>query len=424
MNPDKIHIDVISTVHEFDSIEQDWTSLIKIVDAEIFQTFIWQRTWWEFFGENKPLHIITFKIKEQIIGILPMFIDQFYLMGKRIYRCLRMIGSLSMQPQNGVLPVDLALSDYLSIIAHPEYEGRILNKLRTYLNSVGNIFDEILFNELPQKSSLFTKLIPFLKNENWDITKEQASLCPQIKFPETWKGLLSDLSSNARYQIRRDIRKITRDNLFRVEIPSTSKEIEYSFQKLVVFHQERWQDLGMPGIFCDERILGFFREITLRFNEKGWLMLKNLTANGNLIAVDLLFSFKKTTYLVQRGLDINSDYHQFGPGNALLYYVIKEELEKGMEVYDFLRGDESYKFRMANFLPVNQKISLTKQKLRPGLRYFKKVLRGYNTSKIKMTIEREIFNVHTRQDKITGTIHYLENLVNRGVRKINSKQKP
>lgn len=410
--------EIISTESGFDAIAEEWNALVEVADAYIFQTYEWQRIWWRIFGGNNSLHILLFRDGKQLVGIMPMFFDYFRIMGFPIYRSLRLIGSRIIQPESGSVPVELAFSDYLSMIAHPDYEQEVSRSLKNYLQSNPEMCDEIILEEVPENSSLLTSLLPaFDDHSDWEYEVNDASVCPRIEFPESWDDLLSDLSSNARYQIRRDIRRVTEDEIFELHTAQTREEARQAFWHLVEFHQRRWQNLGQPGIFADDRILEFFREITMKFHKKGWLSFKSVTAEGQYIAIDLLFKFKGTMYMIQRGFDDSSEYNQYGPGNVLLYCVIKEAIQDGLKAYDFLRGEESYKLRTANKTPQNKKVILQNGNGNQKNR----LVRRYAHVKRKLQNEKHVAGVHLKkQGPASAANTYLKKLFQRGKRKLTN----
>ena len=58
----------------------------------------------------------------------------------------------------------------------------------------------------------------------------------------------------------------------------------------------------------------------------------------------LVFDFANTFFLYNSGF--NPDlYSQLGTGNVLTAYTIQQAIEQKKQTYDFLSGDEEYKFR-------------------------------------------------------------------------------
>lgn len=420
IQPESLKLEIISSESGFDAIAEEWNSLVDVADVHIFQTFEWQRIWWKIFGGNNRLHILLFRDQERLVGIMPTFLDYYRLLDLPIYRCLRFIGSRIIKPEKGSVPVDLAFSDYLSVIAHPDYEREVNRTLENYLKTNRSLYNEIILEEVPENSSLLSFVLAEMEESpEWQCTIKEASVCPQIEFPESWDELLSDLSSNARYQIRRDIRRVSEDKIFELQTAQSREEVQQAFENLVEFHQRRWHNLGQPGIFADKRILKFFREITMKFHEKGWLSFRSLTAEGNCVAVDLLFKFKGTLYMIQRGFDDSSEFNQYGPGNVLLYCVIKEAIQGDFNRYDFLRGEESYKLRTANRTPQNREIMIQKQsgsgKSDSGINRY---VRGYARLKRKLQNEKHVLGVHLdKGNTLPGLGSYFKKLYRRGIHK-------
>lgn len=390
-----LNVEIVSTDAGFDAIAKEWAGLTEVADVTVFQTYEWQRTWWRIFGGNHQLHIILFRENQLLVGIMPFFIDHFRILGHPVYRSLRLIGSRLSQAEKGSVPVELPFGGYLSVIAHPEYKNEVVKTLKDYIQAHPGQYDELILEELPEDSRLLTSLLAdFRTTPDWRCTVQNASVCPQIVFPDSWEDLLSNLSSNARYQIRRDIRRVTDDKLFEFKTAVTRQEIKQAFDRLVQFHQQRWHKLGLPGIFADGRLRGFFRDLTLRFHKKGWLALKSVTAEGKYVAIDLYFRFNNTMYLLQRGFDESSDYNQYGPGNVLLYCSMKQALEDGMEAFDFLRGEAGYKMRTANIVKRNKRLIIQHKTSRQKIN---KLVRKYAHLKRKLKNEKYIMRVYAEK---------------------------
>jgi len=413
-----LDVEIITDENGFNTIANEWRSLVESANVYIFQTYEWQRTWWKIFGSNNVLHIILLRDQERLVGILPMFVDFYRVWGKSIYRSLRMMGSRIIQPQGDSVPLELAFSDYLTRIAHPQYEAEVDMAFQRYLGKHAHQFDEILFEEIPEDNAIFTSLLPLFDQKEWQYEIVDASVCPKIELPSTMNELLGNLSSNARYQIRRDIRRGTNGKIFERRRAQSEKEVEDAFQILVHFHQQRWHNLGQPGIFTDARLLRFYREITFLFHKRGWLAFDSLFADDQCVAIDLLFKFKKTLYMMQRGFDDASPYNQYGPGNVLLYTVIKEAIDEGLLVYDFLRGEENYKLRTANKFQQNKEVVLrtrNQSKVRLG---WCRGIRNYAHLKRKLSNEKYVIGVYFKLHKPGVALgSYVREVYHRGVRK-------
>ncbi len=360
-NEDQLSYEIITDEAEFDALKEEWNKLVDDAKSQIFQTFEWQRYWWKYYGEStSKLNIVLFRKSDELVAILPTFIDTFQIWGKSVYRCLRFIGSSVMQPHDSKMIGLIAYTDYLDIIVDPAYKNWIIQAVCEYLYTYRTDIDRIVLDEIPEDSLLLDIAESFTEESTpyWNVTLHEASVCPVIKLPGTWNKFLNKLSSNARYQIRSDVKKVYDDKrkLFDIKKIESGSDRTAAYNVLTAYHQERWNRKGFPGAFADSKRYHFLKDVMDRFHERGCLLFLVLTPRDEpdeYLALDILFQYKEKTYLIERAFNANSPLSDEGPGNVLLYSVIKNKIEKGEKAYDFLRGDEDYKLRTANHLVQN-----------------------------------------------------------------------
>lgn len=416
-----LRIQIITDNYEFDKIVDEWNELADKADVHIFQTYEWLHTWWKHFGSLSRLHILLFYDGDKLIGIVPLFEDSYRVFGKPVFRILRMLGSTVWQPKGGGFSVSLAFSDYLDIIVHPGYEGRVVKNFIQYIENLAGRFDQIELDEVPENSLLSRSFSPALKEKHWDYEITDASVCPCLFLPPSWEEFVSGNSGNSRSQIRRYLRSVTEKNIFRVKSAQTREEIEKAFRLLVKFHQTRWNNLGHPGIFSDRRIYNFLSDVIPLFSKKGWLLFKTIESceKNKTVSVDLLFKFKKTIYLVQRGFNDESPLSKQSPGNVLLYTEIQEAINNNFRIYDFLRGNEVYKLRGSNAVVRNKRFTIWGARQRQTSKYMLfLVLENYISFKRRLLMEREFIKAHIhKRSHLTGFLYYLTSLLQRGKEK-------
>ncbi|HKJ67708.1 MAG TPA: GNAT family N-acetyltransferase [bacterium] len=419
-NSSPLSIELVSTAAEFEALSDAWNTLAEAAVVHIFQTFEWQYTWWKHFGGSNQLHILCFRKDGQLVGIAPFFLDIFRILGRPVYRALRLIGSSVMQPQGGGFYLQLAFSDYLSLITLPEYEEKVMHSLEIYIRMQRKLFDEIILDEIPENDPLISYLIPLLDEHQWNYTMRDDSVCPVIDLPTSWDDLLKDLSSNARYQIRRHIRNATQKEMFQIEEARTREEVERAYEHLVEFHQRRWNKVGYPGVFADKRVHDFLEDGIYQLRSEDRLLVQSVKADGAYVAVDVLFRHRDSIYLIQRGFDDESPVIKRSPGNALLYTVIKDAIDKGYQCYEFLRGEEEYKSRTATRFVTNKNVILRHQA--SGKRFPSQVLallHWYTSLKTRLVLERKILSIQLEQHNFISAIGaYLRFLYQRIVEKM------
>jgi CelD/BcsL family acetyltransferase involved in cellulose biosynthesis len=99
---------------------------------------------------------------------------------------------------------------------------------------------------------------------------------------------------------------------------------------------------GRKGRFMDARMTEFFHALArICFMEK-WLHLAFLDIDGALAATVLSFKYNNALFLYNSAYE--AEYRRLSPGVLLTAYVIRDAIAEGLQTFDFMRGDERYKY--------------------------------------------------------------------------------
>lgn len=405
---------IISDVEEFLALKKQWNELAESSAASIFQTFEWSSTWWKYFGAGKELFIIILHDAQHLVGIVPFFQDTVHLGGWHFCTCLRLLGSTIMKVEGKDLKGLLPYSDYLDIIVRPGSEEMVCQALLEVLEQEQSSFQQIIFDEVPEQSVILSFLVPLLQQRKVDFEITDACACAGIALHSSWQEYLSDLSKSSRYKVRKFLKKAhhSKHKIFEIERVTHLKNMDEFFEILVALHQQRWHEVGYPGSFAERRFHAFIKEMVTLCIPKGWAqiyVLKSIPEHDKCVAVDLIFTFNNKYYLSQRAFDITSTLSDEGPGNVLLYQEVKDAIEKGCDKLDFMRGEESYKFRSANYCTQNKRLMIRQAgKLKTGAI---RIARGCVKAKRQLVFERDSLRVTISERKfLGGLLYYLKHL--------------
>jgi CelD/BcsL family acetyltransferase involved in cellulose biosynthesis len=89
----------------------------------------------------------------------------------------------------------------------------------------------------------------------------------------------------------------------------------------------------------------FFRAVLPTIAARGWLRMTLLQVNQEAVAAYCDFDYQGKTLVYNSGL-LPDRYSHLSTGIVLLAYNIQHAIEKGNHLFDFLRGNETYKYRM------------------------------------------------------------------------------
>lgn len=412
-----MEIKIVSEMKEFLELKDSWKEITENSDTTIFQTYIWNKTWWKYFGEGKTLFILTIYEDGKLVGIFPGFLDDIHFFGRRIYSCLRLLGTTVFQPQGEELKGLKIYSDYMDMIVRPGYGSKVGAALTAFFfNSEPEPpFDEVVLEEIREDSHISKWLLPCMDNKNIRYSSEDQSACPVTPLEPTWEKYLATMSKRRRNHARKYIRYVEDPEIktYNFERAETAEQVNSLFQKLTDLHQKHWNTLGQPGVFKEKRYFLFLKEAVQLFFEEGnlWLHgINSLEDNNKTVAVDLHLVHKKRICLLQRAYDSGPEIKAGSPGTVLLYNSLLHGIKHNYELFDFLRGEDSYKYRTANTTLQNKKyiIPLSDTGLLP------KAAKTYPGVKRKILLEAEKAKIVFRGKPIHMALKdYIQYTVNR-----------
>jgi CelD/BcsL family acetyltransferase involved in cellulose biosynthesis len=121
---------------------------------------------------------------------------------------------------------------------------------------------------------------------------------------------------------------------------------------LVDLHTMRSQ--GKSRAFASERYIGFHNKLVQALLAKDWVRLFSLDVGHRSAAVIYNFAYGDRHYFYQSGRDPNYAKHRVGL--VLMHRVIQEAIGEHATVFDFLRGEEDYKYRWATEKETNLRL--------------------------------------------------------------------
>ena len=297
------------------------------------------------FDQDKTLNVLCATKDDKLVGIAPL---------RRSRRNINNILKYTV-----IEPLAEGNTDYSGLIL-AENEAECLQIFLTHLFDQKD-WDLIYLSQVPQMSLLFDLLIkhrcllPKFK-------LEEAAICPYIPIPSTVDELMKGLSSNFRRNLKKRMRKLEKDH-GKVELKKYYElgSLDDTMQIFFNLHQKRWVSKGERGVFSQQAVRDTFLTKAKLFAEKGWFSLYFLMVNGKPVAAKYCFKYKRKLYGSLSGFD--PVYSAYGVGNLLMLKVLERCVKKGIREYDFMQGDESYKFNWTNKYRRNWNIIFVNKKL-------------------------------------------------------------
>lgn len=337
------------------ALQQEWQALqAHCPDATPYQTWEWNEAWWRHFGSRKRLRLLLFKTVapgnpeaaenaggpgshrrsvgdrrpgEKLVGIAPLYASWHLGMP------LRRLAWLGTGP-----------ADYLGPVALPEYANEVSAALLKYIDRDLRGWDIADLQQLRPLSPLM-KFAP----TPWPHRdpEAQAALpmepCPYLALPDTWDEYAKRLGKKMRSNIGYYERLIEKTYPDTRHVLADASSLDAGMTALFDLHQRRWNARWLPGVLGNKRVQTFHRDVAARFLENGWLRLHLLYAEGSIRSVLYCFAYGGRTAYYLGGFA--PELSKFSLGTVLTAKAIRHAIGEGHSEFDFLRGQEPYKYR-------------------------------------------------------------------------------
>ena len=345
-------IEVIETVTAFGLLHDEWNAAAAAsANPNVFLTWEWLRTWWRHFGEDRPgarLHIVVVRDDDGIVAAAPWF-----------------------RARPGVGPVHATVlqqishdaGDYGGIVLvrrHDEAVDALLTHVAAEMSSGTSA---VSLSRLASDSVLLAQLRERVGPHGSGLVATEVELedavCPYADVRDGY-NLAKHLKKHKVRQRMGRLHEKYEDVTFEYH---TGPTLDEGLDRLVRVHQLRWDDLEdeMQGLFSDPVHEAFLLDGIRALDAGGWLRLLTLTADGRTVSAELDFDFAGHVYMFKGAFD--PEFGEFSPGQLTHYRVFEDGIARGVEEFDFMRGDHPYKRRWANGDRSLVGVTLT----RPGL---------------------------------------------------------
>ncbi len=314
---------------EFSSLPASaWNDLLSESLTDVpFLRYEYLNNWWSTRGggEWKQPNLVLVSASEngRLIGLAPLFQDHHD--GRP---ALLLLGSIE-------------ISDYLDLIVRPADLPRFLSGLIDFLAERGPAggvpFD---WYNLPDDSPTLACLKSEAEKRGWNFTSDIYRPTPRIVLHGDFDAYLAGVEKKQRHEIRRKMRRAAEYEIpvrFYIvdQVATLEAELDAFFQLMV-------RDPEKATFLTEAMRRQMQRSAQLAF-EHGYLWLAFLEVGGVRVASSFMFDYKNKLWGYNSG--VNNEYMELSPGWVLLAHSLKWACEHGRYEFDFMRGDEEYKYR-------------------------------------------------------------------------------
>ena len=317
-----MQIDIIDDFEQFDRLKEDWDAVCSADPlATSFVSWAWQRGW----CEVTPYKWVVLAVRLKRMSSYVAFIT----FGRSFARKFRFI-TTDRRLYIGGHP----LSCHTGFVCLPEYTEQVMSSVAVFIQSQIK-WDRFFIREIfDPRLDIFLK---YFSHKKYHIDRINSTPCPYIPLPLSWERYLQDFLNNKTIRkIKKIFRRIENLKDFRItqiQAGNYDKHIDI----LLRLHKLRWPQLP-------EQKLNSFRIIFQHCFENHCLWLPIMWDGTTPIAALAVFIDQKNKIFSSYSLGWDNKFVKLSPGKVIIAYSIKYAIENGFQIYDFLRGNEEYKY--------------------------------------------------------------------------------
>ena len=304
-------IRIVRAGEELAALQPQWWQLWRGAAASPFLAPPWLLPWWQHFrpGELRTVAVLD---EGRLIGLAALYCDRGRL-----------------------LPLGIALSDYLDVLVDPAHPGALPALARGVCELTD--WDECSLEELPPGAAALVMPAP----AGWGDDASPQSACPVLVLPRSVDRLGDAVPAGKLRKLRMSRHRADRCGGFAIERVGIEGVGDF-LRELTRLHRARWQAQGGSEALRGERIEQFLAAATPRLAAVGLARLFLVRLRGRCAGAYYGLSDGRRSYAWLGGFD--PEFAHESPGTLLIAHAIESAVGEGCGEFHFLRGRERYKY--------------------------------------------------------------------------------
>ncbi len=328
-------IDVIDEFGAFERLRPDWDDVYDAdPDSQFFLSWTWLSRWIPML--NGPWFILAARPTEgsRYVAFFPLRWRLREDRKRGFYNEISMTGNFA--------------ADYTGFVCRPEFDDLAIPAFARYFKRLN--WRRLNLDYLRTTDSRLRMFVSNFSEKRFETRTESRinkrdninnCLCPSVSLPDDWDRYLATCTSaNMRQKLRRFLRQIEADPSFRFT-HSEGENIERDLKTLMRFWAAKWGHRKGNRL---ENILSSNFNMLKRCGENGHLFLPMLWKDDRPIGglASMIDPQKRALLFYLAGRD--ESFNDPPPGLVLHAHSIRHAISRGLKTYDFLRGNEAYKY--------------------------------------------------------------------------------
>ena len=315
---------VLRSAGEFAGLEEEWEDLYHdSAQATPFQSWAWLYSWWESYGEDYELRLVTVRDgRGLLVGVAPLMLENRLGFSRLLF-------------------VGTGLTDYLDVLIRERWEDQVSEVLVRTLGEIDSWQVADLQQLRPDAAAW-----GICRHWDWPQLHLWQDSSPVVEV-RPWNELLQSLSRNLRSTVRRTLRRFETDGGW-CELAGVD-EAEVAAKRLVTISREQWRErwLETGPEHWTSRYESLIMAAASRMIARELGGISEFWRDGEVIISSFWVSGRDFigTYLLGASRETLQHYQW---SSLYIFDALNIARTKNRRYLDLLRGEEPYKLRWSS----------------------------------------------------------------------------
>jgi CelD/BcsL family acetyltransferase involved in cellulose biosynthesis len=318
-----LNIECYKDAAVFEKLENEWNELLsRSLTNTPFQRAEFQRVWWKHLGHGELCLLTMRDENKKLIAVAPLFVDE--------EKILRWVGGEE-------------IADYLDVIAPADQMDAAIRAMWGFLKSAASPqWAQAILSNIPEWTPTPNRLKSLALESGMKAEVTQIDVCPIVNLPESFEAYLAQIDKKQRHEINRKLRRAEGgEDKVTWYIVDSSRDIDVETESFMALMASAAEDKAK---FLTPKMREAFKDLFAVMHRSGFLQLAFLEINGKKASAYAQFDYANRIWVYNSGFDVDSA-STLSPGWVLLAKLIDQAIQNKRAVYDFMQGNEIYKYR-------------------------------------------------------------------------------
>ena len=191
------------------------------------------------------------------------------------------------------------------------------------------------------ESTVLTRLVDIARSRGCEVLCQPEDVSVELDLPATFEEYLEMLDTKQRHEVKRKLRRLMEAGKIDLRIVEDGAAIQKAMDVFLKMFSESRSD---KAAFLTSQKESFFRSLADTMSEVKLLRMGILELDAKATAMILYFDFNGGVYLYNSGYD--PEYTALSVGLMSKVLCIQESIKQGKKKFDFLKGNEVYKYHL------------------------------------------------------------------------------